>query len=617
MMSNFFKNLSQKVQRGGGVLNAFRRVARLYHREGLVGIKRSLGFAVFDSKRYAEWIQRYDTLTDETRAIMRERIDGFSHKPLISVVMPTYNPKPEWLIEAIESVRTQIYPNWELCIADDASTDKGVRLILERYAREDERIKVVLRENNGHISAASNSALEQVIGEWVALLDHDDVLTEHALFWVADTINRNADLCLIYSDEDTIDEAGKRSNPYFKCDWNVDLFYSQNMICHLGLYRTTILRVIGGFRIGLEGSQDYDLALRFIERIEPKQIYHIPRVLYHWRTHVDSTALSRDTKPYATLAAEKALNEHFKRKNINALAEHVGYNYRVRYALPDTRPMLSLIVLAKDGVRQMRRFIESVIKKSTYVNYEILIVDNESDDSAMMSYFKEIQLESRIRILRYARSLNYSELNNVAVKVAQGELIGLVSSCAEVISPDWLLELVSHASRSDIGAVGARLWSSDDTLQHGGIILGVDGVAGYAHMHLPQHHTGYQSRACLVQNFSAVSAACLVVRKAVYEEVGGLNEKDVSNGFADVDFCLRVRAAGYRNLWTPYAELYLHELTMYDNEDSEQPTCFAKEVYYMQQRWGELLLKDPAYSPNLTLSIEDFSYAWPPRINPI
>jgi GT2 family glycosyltransferase len=389
------------------------------------------------------------------------------------------------------------------------------------------------------------------------------------------------------------------------------------MICHLGLYRTTILRAIGGFRIGLEGSQDYDLALRFIERIEPKQIYHIPRVLYHWRTHADSTALSRETKPYATLAAERALNEHFKRKNINAVAEHVGYNYRVRYALPDTLPMLSLIVLANNGVQQIRRFVESVIQKSTYENYEILIVDNESDDSAMMSYFKELQSESRIRILRYARSLNYSELNNAAVKMAQGELIALVSTGVEVISPDWLSELVSHALRSDIGAVGARLWSSNDTLQHGGIILGMGGVSGYAHKYLPQHRSGYQSRACLQQNFSAVSAACLVVRKTIYEEVGGLNEKDVSDAFADVDFCLRVLAAGYRNLWTPYAELYHHELTIYNNGHSEQPTRFAKEVHYMQQHWGELLLKDPAYSPNLTLDIEDFSYAWPPRINVI
>jgi glycosyltransferase involved in cell wall biosynthesis len=615
-MNKFFKNLSQKIQQGG-VINACRRAVQLYHREGLVGIKRGLGFPVFDRKRYAEWISRYDTLTDETRAAMRESINGFSHKPLISVLIPTFNPKSEWLIEAIESVRKQIYPSWELCIADDASTDKSIRLILERYAREDERIKVVLRENNGHISAASNSALERVTGEWVALLDHDDVLAEHALFWAADTINRNVDLCLIYSDEDTIDEIGKRSNPYFKCDWNVDLFYSQNMICHLGLYRTTILRAIGGFRIGLEGSQDYDLALRFIERIEPKQIYHIPRVLYHWRTHADSTALSRDTKPYATVAAERALNEHFKRKNINAVAEHVGYNYRVRYALPDTLPMLSLIVLANNGVQQIRRFVESVVKKSTYENFEILIIDNGSDDPEMMSYFNALQSESRIRILQYSPSLNYAELNNVAVKMAQGELIGLVSSGIEVISPDWLSELVSHAVRSEIGAVGARLWFSNDTLQHGGIILGIGGVAGYAHRYLPQHRSGYQSRACLLQNFSAVSAACLVVRKAIYEEVGGLNEKDVSNGFAGVDFCLRVRAAGYRNLWTPYAELYLHELIIYGNEDPEQPTRFAKDAHYMQQRWGELLLKDPAYSPNLTLSIEDFSYAWPPRINAI
>lgn len=616
------------IQRGGGLKSTLKKAIQLYRREGLAGIKRgfrtvatsglvmpSLGSGQFDRNDYAEWIRRYDTLTDETRATMRARIDAFVHKPLISVVMPTYNPKPEWLREAIESVRKQIYPHWELCIADDASTDKAIRPILERYASEDARIKVVFREKNGHISASSNSALELAAGEWVALLDHDDLLAEHALFWVADAINQNPDVRLIYSDEDKIDEAGRRFDPYFKCDWNVDLFYSHNLITHLGVYRTSLLREIGGFRLGLEGAQDYDLALRCVERIDPKQIHHIPRVLYHWRMHAESTAQSADAKPYAMLAGERALNEHFRRQDVNATAELIGHGYRVRYALPDTLPLVSLIISTRNGLHLIRKCVESILEKTTYPNYEILIVDNGSDDPETLRYFETLEAKSRARILRDDRPFNYSALNNAAVKKARGELVALVNNDIEVISPDWLSEMVSHALRPDVGAVGAKLLYPNETLQHGGVILGLGGTAGHSHKHLPRHQYGYGGRASLIQSFSAVTAACLLIRKAIYEEVGGLNEMDLQVAFNDVDFCMRVREAGYRNVWTPYAELYHHESATRGYEDTpEKQVRFAKEMAYMKQRWGDLLLNDPAYSPNLTLDHEDFSLAWPPRV---
>lgn len=636
-IAGVLKLLPGIVRFGGGVIGSAKKAWRVFSREGWSGVRRRIFFvggnrsefisskirpdlasAAVDRNDYGEWVRLYDTLTEESRATMRYRIDNFVRKPLISVVMPTYNSKPEWLIEAIESIRKQIYPFWELCIADDASTDKGIRPILERYAKEDPRIKIIFREKNGHISTASNSALGLATGEWIALLDHDDLLAEHALFWVADAINQNPSVCLIYSDEDKIDDAGKRFDPYFKCDWNVDLFYSHNLISHLGVYRADILTDIGGFREGLEGSQDYDLALRFVERIESKKIHHIPRVLYHWRTHAESTAKSGDTKPYAMLAGEHALNDHFQRQNVNARTELIGYGYRVRYALPDIPPLVSLIILTKNSFLLLQRCIESILKKTTYPNYEILIVDNGSDDPATLQYIEQLQANPKIRVVRDNRQFNYSALNNAAVKLARGEIVGLLNNDLEVISHEWLSEMISHAMRPGVGAVGARLWYPNNTLQHGGVVIGLGGVAGHAHYHMPGHHHGYFGRAALINSFSAVSAACLVIRKDVYDEVGGMNENDLQVAYNDVDLCLRVGKAGYRNVWTPYAELYHHESATRGYEDTpERQKRFAKEVAYMKQQWGDILLRDPAYSPNLTLDYEDFSLAWPPRVNSI
>ena len=607
------------IRRGGGLKNTVKKAIQLYRREGLAGIKR--GFRVvatswLDRNDYAEWIRRYDTPTDESRATMRARIDAFVHKPLISVVMPTYNPKPAWLIEAIESIREQIYPYWELFIADDASTDEAIRPILERYVREDKRIKVVFREKNGHISAASNSALGLATGDWVALIDHDDLLAEPALFWVADSINQNPGVCLIYSDEDKIDNSGRRFDPYFKCDWNLDLFYSHNMITHLGIYRAVLLKEIGGFREGFEGAQDYDLALRFIECIKPKQIHHIPRVLYHWRMHTESTAKSGDVKPYALLAGKIALNEHLQRQGVDATAELLNFGmYRIKYTLPDRLPLVSLIIPTRNELQLIKNCIESILKKTTYPNYEILIVDNGSDNPAAIRYFENLRSDARVKVVRDERPFNYSALNNAAVKLVRGEIVGLLNNDLEVVSAEWLSEMVSHALRPGVGAVGARLWYSDNTLQHGGVIVGLGGVAGHSYKHLPQGMSGYFWRANLIQNYSAVTAACLVIRKSIYEEVGGFNEDDLQVAFNDVDFCLRVGRAGYRNIWTPYAELYHHESATRGFEDTpEKQARFAKEVQWIKKRWGDKLLDDPAYSPNLTLDHEDFSLAWPPRV---
>ncbi len=569
---------------------------------------------------YQEWIRHYDTVTDKLRTTMRTCIDNFQYKPLISVVMPTYNSNPHWLKEAIESVRKQIYSNWELCIADDASTDKVTRSTLQHYEKKDKRIRVVYRSQNGHISAASNSALEIARGEWVALLDHDDLLNEHALFWVIDALQKNSDAKLIYSDEDKVDANGKRFAPYFKCDWNKELFYSQNLISHLGIYRTDLLKKIDGFREGFEGSQDYDLALRCIEYISEEQIHHIPRVLYHWRVHAASTSLSADTKPYAMLAGERALNDHFDRQKIAAIAELIVFGYRARYSLPEQLPLVTLIIPTKNGLQLIRQCINSILKKTSYSNYEILIVDNGSDDAPTLQYLHELNSEERIRIVKDDRPFNFSALNNNAVEIVQGKFIGLLNNDLEVISPEWLSEMIAIALQPEVGAVGAKLWFPDDTIQHAGIILGLgtDRVAGHAHYHWPKHQHGYFGRVNLTSAFSAVSAACLIVRKSIYKEVGGLNEQDLQVAFNDVDFCLRLKEAGYHNVWTPYAELYHHESATRGHENTPgKKARFAQEIHYMKQRWGDLLLHDPAYSPNLTLDREDFSLADPPRVKSI
>ena len=614
----------------GGYGGLLQHAWRAYRDEGFTGIRRR---AVFSAARgapasliaysgpqqndYNEWLRQYDTLTDQGRKKVLARINQFQNQPLISVLMPVYNPPLEMLENAILSVQKQIYPNWELCIADDASTHAGVLELLQRHAAQDARIKLALRQANGHISAASNSALALASGTYVALLDNDDLLHELALFWVADAIAANPDAGLIYSDEDKVDVAGNRFDPYFKPDWNPDLFRSHNMVCHLGVYSTDLARKLGGFREGFEGAQDYDLALRCSEQLAARQIVHIARVLYHWRSHPGSTAQAGSEKGYALLAGQRALDEHFSRTGVSAKAELLDFGmYRAHYALPSASPLVSLIIPTRNGLHLVKQCIDSIFAKTSYENYEIIIIDNNSDDPATLDYFASLAGDARIRILRDESPFNFSALNNAAVLQAKGEYIGLLNNDVEVISPQWLEEMMGLAIQPGVGAVGARLWYPNNTLQHGGVITGLGGVAGHSHKHLERGAPGYFYHAQLIKTLSVVTAACLVIKKSIFLEVGGFNETDLKIAFNDVDFCLRVRQAGYRNIWTPYAELFHHESATRGYEDTpEKQLRFAQEVKYLKERWGESLTHDPAYSPNLTLDREDFSYAWPPRVS--
>ncbi|WP_157722768.1 glycosyltransferase family 2 protein, partial [Stenotrophomonas pictorum] len=447
------------------------------------------------SSDYARWIARNEPMLNV--ADVQARLAVLPRRPLLSVVMPVYEAPERWLRRALDSVVAQHYPYWEFCIADDASPSPHVRTVLEEYQRRDPRIKVVYREKNGHISESSNSALEIATGEYMALLDHDDELHPEALLLVAEAVCRTPDARLVYSDEDKIDEAGIRFDPYFKPDWNYDLFLGQNCISHLGVYSLPLVRELGGFRKGLEGSQDWDLALRCVERIKPGQIVHIPRVLYHWRAIQGSTALAAGEKNYAVVAGRRAVEEHLERigqpSEVSILPASM---MRVKRSLPVPAPKVSLVIPTRDRVDLLRMCVDSILERSTYPDYEILVVDNGSVEPETLDYFDRISRLANVRVLPYPGEFNYSAINNFAVAQSRGEVIGLVNNDIEVISPDWMEEMVVHAMRPDVGAVGAMLYYPDDTIQHAGVLVGLCGVAGHVGSRHPRGSQGYFGACC-------------------------------------------------------------------------------------------------------------------------
>ncbi|HKP05457.1 MAG TPA: glycosyltransferase [Chthoniobacterales bacterium] len=564
---------------------------------------------------YEEWLRQFG---DIDRVRLRRALRRLPRKPRISVILPVYNPPMQFLKAAIDSVRRQIYENWELCIADDASTDTGVRPFLEAVAREESRIRITFRERNGHISACSNSAIGLATGDWCALLDQDDEMAEHALATVALEIDRHPDAGLVFSDEDKIDENGVRSNPFFKPDWNPELFLGQNYINHLGVYRADLLREIGGFREGFEGSQDYDLALRCVARLRPEQVRHIPRILYHWRMVTGSLAAVPDAKPYAKEAARRAIADYCKRRQMPGTVVPCPENtesHRFIHAVPTPAPLASIIIPTRDRLELLERCVESIRARTDYQPYEIIIVDNGSVEERTFAFFRRAQSEGLVRVVVDAGPFNYSRLNNHAAAEARGDILVLLNNDTEIDEPGWLTEMVSHAARKEVGAVGARLWYPDGTLQHGGVILGLGGVAGHAFPRIPRGHPGYFNRAWLRQNCSAVTGACMAVRKAVFEELGGFDEQNLSVTFNDIDFCLRLTERGYWVVWTPYTNLIHHESASRGHQRTlEEQALFLKEAGYVQRVWPKRLIRDPFYNPNLSLNLPGFEIAFPPRV---
>ncbi len=588
-----------------GSKHAVLRLKRLYDSE-----------VVTEGRSYMRWVEQYDTFTEPRLVRLRARAKSLLDGPLISVIVPVYETPETWLRRCIESVTKQAYPNWELCLADDASSSRLVARVLHEYAAHDDRIKVVHRESRGHISVASNSALALASGDFIALLDHDDELSPNALLEVVEFIRAHPNAGLLYSDEDKIDEHGQRFEPYFKPEWNLDLLRGQNYICHLTVVRASIVREVGGFRAGMEGSQDHDLVLRCTERLGADQVIHVPKILYHWRAIAGSTALHGDAKDYASLAGAKALSEHLARIDADASVDMLPHgHYRVRWRLPSPAPRVTLIIPTRDRVELLKTCVESIASLTTYPNYEILVVDNQSEEPAALEYLDSLARRDRITVLRYDKPFNYSAINNWAARRTTSDILGFVNNDIEVIHPDWLEEMASQAWRPEIGAVGAMLYYPDNRIQHAGVILGLCGVARHAYAGYPKGYPGYCGRARVCQNLSAVTAACMLVARKVFDQVGGLDEQ-LRVDFNDVDFCLRVRSAGYVNLWTPFAELYHHESASRGSEDSvEKQARLTGDIALMEKRWGSILRADPAYNPNLTLTEMDFAPAFPPRVD--
>jgi GT2 family glycosyltransferase len=584
-------------------LEHYRRVGRISGRTPVYSIRDD----------YAAWVRRFG---DPVRRVPlqdpAQPADG-SAGTVISVLMAVPAGAGASCGDSLRSVASQAVPRCELCVVSAPDAAPAASAAVRGLSPAGVPVRLAAGADAARTAVLKAQACGLASGDWVLILEPGDVLAAGALSVLMGEIAAYPDAQLIYADEDCLSESGLRFAPYFKCDWNPDLFLTHDMLGPLTAIRRELVDRAGGYRQAAAGAEDYDLALRCIELIEPQQIRHVPQVLYHARAQDEDAGRGHGRMPRATDGGMGAVAAHLRRRGVAASTELTPHGYRVRYFLPESPPLASLLIPTRNGLELLERCIASIVSLTDYPNYEILVIDNGSDDPATLRYLERITQDPRVRVIRDPRPFNYSALNNAAAKLARGELLGLVNNDIEVISPGWLTEMVSQALRPEIAAVGARLWYPNNTLQHGGVILGRGG-AWHAHTGIARGDPGYRGRAACVQSLSAVTAACLVVRKSVYESLGGLNEVDLTVAYNDVDFCLRALEAGYRNLWTPYADLYHHESASRGIDDTEEKARRARsELEYMQRRWGEALWDDPAYSPNLSGEYDDFSLAWPPR----
>ncbi|MGE0085827.1 MAG: glycosyltransferase [Desulfococcaceae bacterium] len=563
---------------------------------------------------YDRWIKKH-SLSEEKIQHIRRNISDFSYKPVISILMPVYNVDQIWLEKAIDSVRSQLYQNWELCIVDDASPKPHIRKTLEKYAKKDKRIKVTYFAKNQGMSIAYNEALRSAAGEFAGTLDHDDELTEDALYENVRLLNHNPHLDMIYSDEDKLDMQGKRCEPFFKPDFSPDLLLSMNYICHFTIFRRDILNAIGGFRAGYDGSQDYDLILRFTEKTSSDRIAHISKILYHWRKIPGSAAAATDAKNYAYVSAKKALQDYMDRNTISGEVVDGNFtgSYRIKRKIA-TPEKVSIIIPFRDQVRLLQNCVESIQSKTDYPSYEILLVNNQSRESATLAYLEQIHQSENIRVIDYDREFDFSDMNNVAVTNADGRYILMLNNDTEVISSEWLSAMVEHAQRKDVGAVGAKLLYPDNTIQHAGVVMGL-GIASHAFKHFPVLDNGYFGQASVIRNCCAVTAACLLMRKEVFVELGGLDKDNMKIAYSDVDLCLKSVQKGYLVVYTPYALLYHHESVSRGDDNDEMlkekhPEKYQRvinERQFMEEKWRNYIENDPYYNIHLTRRSDNFA----------
>lgn len=564
---------------------------------------------------YQEWIARYDTLDEPERFAIRERIKGFARRPRFSILLTTYDSPLEDLELAIDSVGQQLYPDWELCIADDASPNSEVRALLARHAGQDARIRLTLRSAKGGIAACTNSALAMATGEFVASLDHDDVLSEQALFRFAEAVNAHADVAILYSDEDKLDAQGLRHAPHFKPDWNPEWIKTTNYVLHLCAIDISLVHAIGGFRAGIDGAQDWDLLLRVAERCDPERIVHVPRVLYHWRVRTGSTAAGVSQKAAVEAAQRRVIEDMLERRGTPARIETTLGGWWLRYAIPEPAPRVSIVIPTRDRGRLLRRCVTSIVERTTYTHYELVLVDHATVEPAARALFAELAASPCATVVHYAGPFKYSAECNIGVRAARGSIIVLLNNDVEVVSPGWLDELVGHALQPDVGMVGALLLYPNDTIQHAGVIFGVNGIADRPYLGYRRGHAGVVGRSLAAQDVSGLVTACAAIRRDVFDSVGGFDESLVV-AYNDLDLCLRLSARGYRNVWTPHAELVHGESVSrgYENSRSEQERIRGEEARF-RAKWGQRIATDPCYNPNLARRGRLFSLAFPPALD--
>ncbi|MEG1945691.1 MAG: glycosyltransferase family 2 protein [Lachnospiraceae bacterium] len=625
---SIYKTTVSAIRKGKNTsLNAFQKFVAYYKRDGILSTLNRIKVKVFhqqDRLTYSNWLKKYQTTPEELAA---QRTTQFPYQPQFSIVIPLYKTNHRYLKEMLDSICSQTYSNWEICLADGSGAENSLQKIVEEYQRKHPRIKLnyqLLTENLG-ISENTNAAIAMAEGDYIVLADHDDLLGEQALFECAKVLNSSdknekedkdspievpieVPIDVLYSDEDKIDMEGKKQfDPHFKSDLNIDLLCSMNYICHLFVVKKTLLDKVGLLRKEFDGAQDHDFILRCVEMAE--RVYHIPKVLYHWRCHMDSTASNPESKLYAFEAGRKAVEAHYQRLNIPATASHSTFYgmFRTKYHW-EQQPLISIIIPNKDHINDLQKCMESIENKSTYGNFEFVIVENNSTQPETFAYYKKITEKENVQVVCYQGEFNFSKINNYGETFARGEYLLLLNNDTEMITPECLEEMLGYCMREDVGIVGAKLCYQDDTIQHAGVVIGFGGMAGHAFIESSRYDTGYMGRIMCAQDYSAVTAACLMTKRTVYQQVGGLTE-EYEVAFNDIDYCLKVRELGKLVVYNPYAELYHYESKSRGMEDTpEKIQRFNSEVARFMQRWQKILKEgDPYYNPALSLDKADFS----------
>ena len=554
---------------------------------------------------YGPW---YEESLPSGEELARQRERAARWDTLVSVVVPAYRTPGLFLRQMMDSMLQQTYPNWELCIANGSPEDQEMQEILREYAAKDSRIRYQnLRENLG-IAQNTNAAFAMAKGEFIGLLDHDDLLAGDALYEIVKALKEHPQADAVYTDEDKVTtDLQEHFQPHFKPDFNLDLLRSNNYICHFFTVRRSVVEKAGGFRKEFDGAQDYDFVFRCVEN--SREVLHVPRILYHWRTHKASTADNPASKMYAFEAGKRAIEAHLQRQGVRGLVSHtkdLGF-YRVQYPVKE-EPLISIIIPNKDEKESLKACLESIWEKSTYKNYEILIVENNSQTSEIFRYYEELKEQKKAKILYWKQGFNYAAINNFAVKEAKGQYYLFLNNDITVIAPNWMEEMLGNCQREEVGAVGAKLYYPDNTIQHAGCIVGLGGIAGHLFINMPRNRTGYLHKASIQQDLSAVTAACIMVKKEAFEKAGGFTE-ELAVAFNDVDLCLKIRKNGYLIVYNPAVEMYHMESKTRGAEDSkEKVRRFQKEIEYMRCHWIEILKNgDPCYNKNLSLTKWNYS----------